>query len=244
MVLSPTTRLRELALFAGAGGGILGGLLLGWRTVCAVEIDPFCREVLRARQLDGVLPFFPIFEDVKFIKLDSHARIFYDSRYYEIRQEKEGIPSSNGTISEGSFRWGDCSILQKNPPSNVGVDEIPRCGDASTAESRNRKSLLQGRKKSKRSGAKHLGESRREGACDADAVLRAMWCPWTIPGWKNINPGSSHGLQPAITGDVVMSDLSPQLAQTLQSCRKEVINGEPDRIAYVGDIDVISGGFP
>ena len=32
-------QLRELALFAGAGGGILGGLLLGWRTVCAVELD-------------------------------------------------------------------------------------------------------------------------------------------------------------------------------------------------------------
>ena len=31
--------LRELALFAGAGGGILGGQLLGWRTVCAVERD-------------------------------------------------------------------------------------------------------------------------------------------------------------------------------------------------------------
>ncbi len=29
--------MNELALFAGAGGGILGGLLLGWRTVCAVE---------------------------------------------------------------------------------------------------------------------------------------------------------------------------------------------------------------
>ena len=28
--------LRELALFAGAGGGILGGHLLGWRTVCIV----------------------------------------------------------------------------------------------------------------------------------------------------------------------------------------------------------------
>ena len=27
-------QLRELALFAGAGGGILGGKLLGWRTVC------------------------------------------------------------------------------------------------------------------------------------------------------------------------------------------------------------------
>jgi hypothetical protein len=29
--------MNELALFAGAGGGILGGHLLGWRTVCAVE---------------------------------------------------------------------------------------------------------------------------------------------------------------------------------------------------------------
>jgi hypothetical protein len=33
--------MNELALFAGAGGGILGGRLLGWRTVCAVEIDPY-----------------------------------------------------------------------------------------------------------------------------------------------------------------------------------------------------------
>lgn len=30
----------ELALFAGAGGGILGGKLLGWRTVCAVGQVP------------------------------------------------------------------------------------------------------------------------------------------------------------------------------------------------------------
>jgi DNA (cytosine-5)-methyltransferase 1 len=57
--------LRELALFAGAGGGILGGLLLGWRTVCAVEIDPYCRRVLLARQRDGVLSPFPIWDDVR-----------------------------------------------------------------------------------------------------------------------------------------------------------------------------------
>jgi len=31
--------MNELALFAGMGGGILGGRLLGWRTVCAVEIN-------------------------------------------------------------------------------------------------------------------------------------------------------------------------------------------------------------
>ena len=57
--------MRELALFAGAGGGILGGHLLGWRTVCAVEIDPFCREVLLRRQVDGCLPRFPIWDDVR-----------------------------------------------------------------------------------------------------------------------------------------------------------------------------------
>lgn len=57
--------LRELALFAGCGGGILGGLLLGWRTVCAVEIDAYCRSVLLARQRDGLLGRFPIWDDVQ-----------------------------------------------------------------------------------------------------------------------------------------------------------------------------------
>ena len=33
--------MNELALFAGAGGGILGGKILGWNTVGAVEIEEF-----------------------------------------------------------------------------------------------------------------------------------------------------------------------------------------------------------
>ncbi|MFZ4431402.1 MAG: DNA cytosine methyltransferase, partial [Phycisphaerales bacterium] len=56
--------MRELALFAGAGGGILGGHLLGWRTVCAVEWDRYAASVLVARQNDGCLPPFPIWDDV------------------------------------------------------------------------------------------------------------------------------------------------------------------------------------
>ena len=56
--------LRELALFAGAGGGILGGKLLGWKTVCAVEWEPYPASVLCARQNDGLLPPFPIWDDV------------------------------------------------------------------------------------------------------------------------------------------------------------------------------------
>ena len=57
-------QLNELALFAGIGGGILGGRLLNWRTVCAVENDPFARDVLIARQNDGSLYPFPIWDDV------------------------------------------------------------------------------------------------------------------------------------------------------------------------------------
>ena len=57
--------MNELALFAGAGGGILGGKLLGWRTVCAVEWEPYAACVLAARQNDGFLPPFPIWDDVQ-----------------------------------------------------------------------------------------------------------------------------------------------------------------------------------
>lgn len=56
--------LRELALFAGAGGGILGGKLLGWRTVCAVERDAYAAQILAQRQNDGILEAFPIWSDV------------------------------------------------------------------------------------------------------------------------------------------------------------------------------------
>ena len=57
--------MNELALFAGAGGGILGGHLLGWRTVCAVEWEPYAASVLVQRQNDGILPPFPIWDDVQ-----------------------------------------------------------------------------------------------------------------------------------------------------------------------------------
>ncbi len=57
--------MNELALFAGAGGGILGGGILGWRTICAVEWEPYAASVLAARQNDGLLPPFPIWDDVR-----------------------------------------------------------------------------------------------------------------------------------------------------------------------------------
>jgi len=58
-------QLNELALFAGAGGGILGGKLLGWNTICAVEWEAYPASVLAARQNEGLLPPFPIWDDVQ-----------------------------------------------------------------------------------------------------------------------------------------------------------------------------------
>ncbi len=43
----------------------MGGKLLGWRTVCAVELDSYCRRVLLARQRDGMLGRFPVWDDVR-----------------------------------------------------------------------------------------------------------------------------------------------------------------------------------
>lgn len=57
--------MNELHLFAGAGGGILGGQLLGHKTVCAVEFESYAQAVLVARQNDGCFPPFPIWDDVR-----------------------------------------------------------------------------------------------------------------------------------------------------------------------------------
>jgi DNA (cytosine-5)-methyltransferase 1 len=56
---------NELHLFAGAGGGILAGHLLGRRCICAVEYNAYARSILVARQNDGTLPPFPIWDDVR-----------------------------------------------------------------------------------------------------------------------------------------------------------------------------------
>lgn len=64
MVLSKQP-LRTLHLFAGGGGGILADILLGHTPVCAVELNAYCRNEMLARQRDGVLPRFPIWDDVR-----------------------------------------------------------------------------------------------------------------------------------------------------------------------------------
>lgn len=58
--------MRELSLFSGAGGGLLGThCLLGWRTVGYVEINEYCQQVIKQRIADGYLDEAPIFGDIR-----------------------------------------------------------------------------------------------------------------------------------------------------------------------------------
>lgn len=63
--------LNTLHLFAGAGGGILSDMLTGHRPVGAVEIEAYPRKILLARQLDGSLPRFPIWDDVTTFSIEN-----------------------------------------------------------------------------------------------------------------------------------------------------------------------------
>ena len=65
------TPVATLHLFAGGGGGILADRLLGRDIVGAVEIEKFPREVLLSRQADGILPLFPIWDDVSTFRSDN-----------------------------------------------------------------------------------------------------------------------------------------------------------------------------
>lgn len=56
--------IREFHLFAGIGGGIYGGELLGHKCCASVEIMTYAQNVLKQRQADGWMPEFPIYGDL------------------------------------------------------------------------------------------------------------------------------------------------------------------------------------
>ena len=118
--------MHELALFAGAGGGILGGHLLGWRTICAVEWDAYAASVLVARQNDGCLSPFPIWDDVQ----------TFDGRPWRGRVDviSGGFPCQDisvagkgeGITGERSGLWGQMRrIIGEVRPRFVFVENSP-----------------------------------------------------------------------------------------------------------------------
>ena len=117
---------HELALFAGGGGGILGGRLLGWRTVCAVEIDPYARRILLARQRDGMLEPFPIWDDVTtFDGRPWRGRIDVVSGGFPC-QDISSAGKGAGIDGERSGLWEEMArIIREVRPRYVFVENSP-----------------------------------------------------------------------------------------------------------------------
>lgn len=118
--------MNELHLFAGAGGGILGGMLLGHTCVCAVEWDKHARQVLLARQRDGCLPRFPIWDDVR----------TFDGKPWQgiVDVVCGGFPCQDisaagkgaGIDGERSGLWGEMArIIGEIRPRHVFVENSP-----------------------------------------------------------------------------------------------------------------------
>jgi len=118
--------LNELALFAGAGGGILGGKLLGWRTVCAVEIEEYPRKVLMQRQDDGILPPFPIWDDVQTFDGGPWRGIVDVVSGGFPCQDISAAGKGAGIEGERSGLWGEMArIIREVRPRFVFVENSP-----------------------------------------------------------------------------------------------------------------------
>ena len=68
--------LYELALFAGAGGGLLASLLLGHTPVGYVEWNDYRQRIIAQRIADGILPDAPIFGDIRAFIRDGYAAAY------------------------------------------------------------------------------------------------------------------------------------------------------------------------
>jgi DNA (cytosine-5)-methyltransferase 1 len=68
--------MRELSLFTGAGGGLLGTHLLGWTPIGYVEFNDYCQRVIAQRIKDSCIPNAPIFGDIKTFISEGYARSY------------------------------------------------------------------------------------------------------------------------------------------------------------------------
>ena len=119
--------MNELALFAGAGGGILGGKLLGWNTIGAVEIEEYPRKILLQRQRDGILNKFPIWDDIKsFDGRPWNGAVDIVSGGFPC-QDISAAGKGEGIEGERSGLWKEMSrVVREISPQFVFVENSPR----------------------------------------------------------------------------------------------------------------------
>jgi len=124
-------------LFAGAGGGILADLLLGHTPIAACEIEDYPRRVLLQRQLDGILPAFPIWDDITTLRSDNPECSDAFERWKAVRdylcvcggfpcQDISAAGKGAGINGERSGLWGEMArVVREVRPRHVFVENSP-----------------------------------------------------------------------------------------------------------------------
>ncbi|MBT8448485.1 MAG: DNA cytosine methyltransferase [Gammaproteobacteria bacterium] len=125
--------LKTFHLFCGAGGGVLADLLLGHLPVGACEIEPYPRNVLLARQRDGHLPEFPIWDDVCTLdgkpwrgSVDVLCGGFPCTDISAARTNSKTNGKQNGLKGKYSGLWSEYSrIISEMRPNFIFVENSP-----------------------------------------------------------------------------------------------------------------------
>lgn len=122
--------MRELSLFSGAGGGLLGTKLLGWETIGYVEFNDYCQRVIAQRIKDGILDDAPIFGDIRTFISEGYAAS-YTGLVDVITggfpcQDISCAGSGKGIEGERSGLWNSMSeVVRQIKPRYVFVENSP-----------------------------------------------------------------------------------------------------------------------
>jgi len=116
--------MNVLDIYSGGGGGILGGELLGWKTVCAIERDEYCQNLLIQRQKEGSLSPFPIYSD---------ADTFQGEPWRWVDCVVAGVPCQPFSVAgagkaelDERDQWKNLlRILREMEPEHIFLENVP-----------------------------------------------------------------------------------------------------------------------
>lgn len=112
--------LRELSLFSGAGGGVLGSKILGWKTVGYVEWEDYCQKIIAQRIKDGIFDNAPIFGDVRTFTSEGYARKYRGM----VDVVSGGFPCQPFSVA-GARKAGDDSRDRTHRLKAIGNGQVP-----------------------------------------------------------------------------------------------------------------------
>jgi len=190
----------EMSLFSGYGGFSLGLRLAGLttRTICYVEWDKYCQQVIQARIEDGHLDDAPIWDDIKsFDGRPWRGTVDILSAGFPCQPHSNaGLRKVARGLSDDRDLWPDClrvisevgpkyAILENVPGINVGNGERPAYGGTVVGQL---------------SEIGYMSEWACISAADAGAPhLRNRWWLLAYPNRERPDPQNDYDL-PSVSG--------------------------------------------